>query len=247
MQTFVFQSGDFCVIEKRVVQTATMLSDDLHIAGRQDLEDLQNMPPGALRDQRHLCPVGTVEFCRAWMRAVGVTEPQPIDYPDCLMPALHRVVRRTTFGQAAIGSWVKPQRTKAWEPHLKQDESEHAADEPVWEAPVIHEQDWLAEWRVYVLGGEIVGEGRYDDNAGDDLAFDRPSVQEWVKRFEQSGDAPAAYALDVALWPKSRTVLVEVTDAWAMGYYRGTCRPLDYARMLAARWAQMAEMEEVTA
>jgi len=58
--------------------------------------------------------------------------------------------------------------------------------------------------------------------------------------FDASGEVPAAYALDVALTTYRHLVLMEVTDAWAMGFYRGSCKPLSYARMLTARWNEIA-------
>ena len=228
-------------MERAAVRHAAMtaLASVVPIMHRRSLADLQRLAPGEAAAEREVCPVGTVEFCRAWMQATGVAEPDPIDYPPSLDFALHRMVQQTTFAQAAVGSWVKPVSTKSWEPHVKQSEIDHLGDESVWEAPVIPEQDWLAQWRVYVVDGLIVGAGRYDDNAQE---YDLPRivVASWVDVYTESGQAPAGYALDVALWPKDRTVLVEVTDGWAIGYYKGDCSATDYARLLAARWAQIA-------
>ena len=233
---------EICTMERAAVRHAVMKApaDAVPIVGYHSLAELHRMPPGEATAEREACPVGTVEFCRAWMRAVGVAEPEPIDYPPSLDFALQRVVRQTTFAQAAVGSWVKPVSTKAWEPHVKQSETDHLGDEPVWEAPVIHEQDWLAQWRVYVVNGIIVGAGRYDDKPAE---YDLPRivVASWVDAYTASGQAPAGYALDVALWPGNRMVLVEVTDGWAIGYYKGDCSAADYARLLAARWNEISK------
>lgn len=236
MSSFIFSADGALLVEKRTIRHACAICDDFSIAGVADFQDLQ---AGLMADRKDLCPVGTVAFCRAWMRAVGVPEPQPIDYPDVLQDALGRVVRHTTFGQVAEGSWVKPVHTKAWDAHVKQSDCEHPAEELVWESAVIAASDWLSEWRVYVIEGRIVGRGRYDDGRDDAPEPDWDLVQQWVDRYTQAG-APAGYALDVAAWPKGRTVLVEVTDGWALGYYKGTCSAPDYARLLDARWRELA-------
>jgi hypothetical protein len=233
---FILQSDPATPLEKRIVRAEGLLGR-CDVAGSLSLHDVHGLPRQCVPDAA--CPVGTVEFCRAWMSANGIAEPPALDYPDALSGALRRVVRRTTFGQAEIGSWVKPQRTKAWEPHAKNSDREHPVEELVWESAVIHEQDWLAEWRVYVLGGQIIGEGRYDSGPDDTLSYDRDLVASWVAAYGASGEAPVGYALDVALWANGQTALVEVTDAWAIGYYRGTCTPTGYARMLWARWRQL--------
>lgn len=235
---FALQSDlGVCTIERNAVLQASLTGGMPTI--RRRLADLYD-PPGHIADQRLTCPVGSVEFVRAWMRAIGVREPEPVYYPDALRFALHRVIRRTTFGQAAEGFWVKPLRTKAWAARVENACLAHPIDEPVWEAPVIPESDWLAEWRVYVVDGQVVGDGRYDDRPDDDLAFDRAAVQACGDAYAASGEASAGYALDVALWTKGLTVLVEVTDGWSIGYYKGSCRPADYARLLLARWHQLA-------
>ena len=238
---FVLQSDPgVSLMERRAVDHACMLRDDMRIAGRQSIEDLARIPFGAIHEQRSACPVGTVEFCRAWMRAAGVPEPEPVDYPAALQDALQRQVVLAPFSDVAFGAWVKPVRTKAWTPHVKRSAAAHAPDERVWTSAVIPETDWLAEWRIYVASGVHIGSGRYDDGPREDVHFDTALVQSWIDRFEASGQALAGYALDVALWPNGQTVLVEVTDGWAIGYYRGDCSPAHYATLLAERWREIA-------
>ncbi len=225
--------------EQAAVRVASMLSEEFLICRSYSRAALVAMAPGELQVDRRICPVGTVEFCREWMRVVGVSEPPPIDYPRHLRHALGRTILQVPFGEAAIGSWIKPVRTKAWDSHIKQAEDEHPQDEMVWESAVIHPQDWLSEWRVYCIGKKIVGSGRYDDGPDDAPAPDWNLVEEWVARFAEHPYAPIGFALDVARWPRE-TVLVEVTDGWAIGLYRGGCSYVNYARLLAARWAQIA-------
>ncbi|MDD5001526.1 MAG: ATP-grasp domain-containing protein [Thiomonas arsenitoxydans] len=241
MPTFVFQSDPVTLMEKRAVRHACALDDRFGIGQTMPLDLVASYLPGELRDYTPICPVGTVEFCRAWMRAVGVKEPAPIDYPECLRPALGRFIVTVPFEQARHGCWIKPVRTKAWEPHVMTAGEAIPVDERVWESAVIPEKDWIAEWRVYVLDGQIVGHGRYDDGPDESAVFDEGAVLSWIGAYTASGQAPSGYGLDVALLSDGRTILVEVTDGWAIGFYKGTCESARYAELLAARWAEIAK------
>jgi hypothetical protein len=54
-----------------------------------------------------------------------------------------------------------------------------------------------------------------------------------------SGQMPVSYSLDVGVMEDGRTALVECNDGWALGYYKGDLRPLDYFKMLDARWQEL--------
>ena len=230
-----------CQLELAAVLHASMLDDGIDCSVRTTLADLAECPSGSRSADRAKCPVGTVEFCRAWMRAAGVSEPQPLDYPSSLRPYLERDVRRLTrCGDARPGDWIKPVTTKAWaaervspaglSPGLR-------ARGPAWSSKHL---DILAEWRVYVLDGGILAASRYDDGPNEMLEFDDALIAQMVADFGASGEAPTAYALDVARLTNGRTALVEVNDAWALGLYRGL-RPRDYADMLWSRWSELLE------
>jgi hypothetical protein len=97
---------------------------------------------------------------------------------------------------------------------------------------------------VYVLDGAILASSRYDDGP-DELehdARDRALVAQMVAAFALPGEAPSAYALDVARLQDGSTVLVEVNDAWALGLYRGLA-PRDYAAMLWTRWSEIVAVD----
>jgi hypothetical protein len=175
------------------------------------------------------------------MRATGVAEPYPVDYPEPLRLALGRHFMQVPFAQALVGSWIKPVRTKAWEPYVLSAGENRTRDEVVWEFAPIPREQWIAEWRVYVVDGQIIGHGRYDDGPTEDAQFDDEAVASWVNTYTASGHAPAGYALDVARLSDGRTILVEATDGWAIGFYKGSCGPVQYAELLAARWAEIAK------
>jgi len=230
LMNFILQNPPYSAMEKGAVRMACALRDEFRIVP-------------ASEGTRADCPVGTVEFCTQWMRAWNIPIPEPIDYPECLRDALCRRITLKPLGEVRPGQWIKPYKTKAWDAKIVtlQDMQEgRDLTELVWETQPIPSEHWVAEWRVYVVEGRIVGEGRYDDGPDDFAAFDADLVQTWVDIYTASGEAPAGYALDVARLSDGRTILVEVTDGWAIGIYKGTCSPVDYARLLAVRWGEIA-------
>jgi hypothetical protein len=252
----LFQIDDVCRVEKAVVAHAWNLwpgpdaAPQRLYASLAQLQEGRVVPPWDPRasvsslPRTPIVPVGTVEFCRAWMRATGVQEPEPLDYPMALRAALGRPVERLRdYSLAPDGAWVKPVRTKAWPAHRKGQDALAQELQPcgeVWTSPNLALQ---AEWRVYVLEGRVVGQGRYDDGSDhlDSLASQATSwAQQLAHIWSSSAKTPAAYALDVAFTHDAHWALVEVTDAWAIGYYRGSCSAQDYLRMLMARWKELA-------
>lgn len=232
MITFLFQADPVTLVEKRTIRHASMLAPEGSIEiVSSTLDGIDDAPAN-----RHAVPVGTVEFCRAWMERGGIREPDPLDFPVSLRRFLGRNVERLeNYAAAPLGAWVKPVRTKAWDAHVK------AAGTPpegeVWASGPLR---LIAEWRVYVLNGRALGLGRYDDGEDDDLEFCQQTLADMLSAFSGSGEAPRAYALDIALTHDSKTVLIEATDAWAIGYYKGSCSPTHYAELLASRWREIA-------
>lgn len=102
--------------------------------------------------------------------------------------------------------------------------------------------NFLHEWRVYVLDGQVLGDAQYDQGKQDAelSAEERGYVAAMIETW--GDDAPIAYALDVGRLADGAFALVEVTDAWGIGYYgNGSCAPRDYARWLEKRWSQFTK------
>lgn len=180
---------------------------------------------------RDVVPIGSVEWTREYACAVGVGLPEFPTYPS----ALRRFLGRTTFVHRfafVSDHWfVKPVQVKAFTGGIKRELTEPV--EPsrlVWASEPV---TFAAEWRCYVLRGEIVGVGQYGegDDAELDLTLPRRMVEAWPGQ-------PAGWALDVGLLDDGRLVLVEANDGWALGYYRG-CDRRAYLDVIAARWAEL--------
>jgi len=236
--------------EERLARQVALM-DDVAVFGAR-LEEIDRY---AAHLARGTCvPVGTVEFVRRAMDIAGISEPANLSYPQVLESHLHRRVNLIPAG-LVMGRWfVKSTATKAFtgfvfdtftdpadlDPHDRvQYEAFRALepDAPVWVGEAV---SWRSEVRYYVLDGQIVGEGRYDAGPDDALVPDPAVVQEMVRRFSASPGAPVAFAIDAGVLDCGTTALVEVNDAWALGYYSGTLEPREYVRMLWRRWRQLA-------
>jgi hypothetical protein len=212
---------------------AARLYGDVLRAAR--LEDIPSLPRSGWY------PVGTVEFCRAAMAHQGIPEPDPVDYPSCLDKfRTYGGHRLSTYGDLPEG-WT-PENSRSFGIHAKpwrtkQPPETWTPDTPFW-VGLWHR--YAEEWRVYVRQGEIVGVARYDDREVDE-PVDWKQVKDMVRVYQQSGEAPVGYAMDIGVSDKDGvTQLVEVNDGWALGLYKGTCSSRDYLRLLEDRWREIA-------
>lgn len=179
-------------------------------------------------------PVGTVEFIRKFADLNGIKLPdESISYPDELKSYLGRSLYDGIFSEVGDEQFCKPKRIKAFTGALKKDISEHVdPDLPVWISDRI---DISSEWRYYILEGKILGKSRYDSGDNDDCP-DEAVVADMIADFKS---APIAYSLDVGT-SNGNTILIEVNDAWALGYYRwGDMAKTSYMKLIIARWLQI--------
>lgn len=179
------------------------------------------------------------------LRRIGKAVPSSIDYPEPLRPFLGRRIRQTVMGEVRHGTarqFVKPVEQKlftglVWDgdraTRLKV--ATVSNDAPVWVSDVV---PFVSEYRTFILDHEILDCRPYKGDWS--VAPSRKDVEEMVGRM--SLHAPRAYCLDVGIahWPGGlvETLLVEMNDGFAMGHYG--LRPELYARMLSARWSEMA-------
>ena len=181
---------------------------------------------------RDVVPIGSVEWTREYARAVGVTLPDFPTYPAELSGFLGRTTFCLLFDGVPEHWFVKPVAVKAFTGGIKSELTEPVkSDRLVWASEPVA---FTAEWRCYVLRGEIVGVGQYGE--GDDAELDQTMPRRMVEAWPSQ---PAGWALDVGRLSDGRIVLVEANDGWALGYYRG-CDRRAYLDVIAARWAELA-------
>ena len=188
---------------------------------------------------RDWMPIGSVEFCQAAMQRQNIRMPEPLDYPVCLQSFMPEKLILQDWEQAQDVMVRNPEQrwhTKPWQTKL--DIDLWVPETRAWLMPW---HDFVAEYRVSVCAGELLGLGRYDDGE-DDPAWSLKTIQQMIQIYHDSGLAPAGYGLDVGVSAiDGKTYLVEVNDGWALGFYKGTCSPWNYLKLLQARWAEMSE------
>lgn len=237
--------------EERVVQGAALVRDI----------PLKRTDQSRLKEhQAALCagaalPVGSISYLREAMRLSGVLEPENFSYPRALDAYLHRTIETRRAGQIVGEYFVKPKHTKVFTgcvfntldnpEHLSaHDRIQYQAfsalspEEPVWVCAPVR---WLNEARYYVLKGELLGSGLYGEYPDEAPQPDPAIVLRMIDDFTSTPGAPSAFALDVGVLSDGHTALVECTDAWAVGYYKGSLSAFDYLRFLSARWAELLD------
>ncbi|WP_298128441.1 ATP-grasp domain-containing protein [Ferrovum sp.] len=211
---------------------------------------------GATTADRQLCPVGSVEFVRAWINHLGLEEPQPVDYPAVLRGFMGRNLLRFDDPKqipfiTSFPVFIKPVATKAWTGFVAKERGEVTdLSGPVWVSDAV---EFREEYRFYVKDGRILFVGRYDEF---EEGYESPPakvvgvVQRMIVALASSlveiGPwLSSVYALDAGICTDGLVRLVEITDAWACGLYKpdAALYPAyrqDYFAWLYARWEQIA-------
>lgn len=195
---------------------------------------------------------GDMDCMHGAMRQLKIPIPEAAYYPQSLAPFLHRNVWRDTLGgirsrvtDAGARVFVKPaSRAKVFTGRVFRDESDFyqvgqtSLREPVWCSDIVA---WRSEYRVYVIGEEIVSVDHYEGDAS--VAIDLGVVRQAVSQFRASGVAPSAYGIDFGVLASGETALVEANDGYALGAYAISSAP--YATLLFTRWAELLGRAQV--
>lgn len=189
---------------------------------------------------------GDMTVMQGAARQLGLELPPPDDYPACLTPFLQRRVWRSTVGsieeQIHAGGrevFAKPAgRAKAFTGRVFSTFDDLrflgvvSRREAVWCSEVV---EWRSEYRVYVVGQDIVSIDHY---AGDPaVPLDRAVVEAAASAYRNSGAAPAGHGIDLGVLQDGRTALVEVNDGLALGAYQIAAST--YTDLVFARWAEL--------
>lgn len=188
--------------------------------------------------------VGGVGVVRDALSSLGRDVPE-ICYPEELRHFLGRRVWRSTINavNTRVDEWpifVKPVQSKLFTGRLVAStkdlvgcgtsgmNAEVFCSEPV---------SLVAEWRCFVMRGQILDVRPYRGNWR--VSFDASVVESAVAAYLS---APAGYGMDFGVTDDGRTLLIEVNDGYALGSYGLEYHA--YARLLSARWAEMAGAED---
>ncbi len=227
-----------------------------------------NWPENTKFPSRSFMPVGSVAFCLAAFQHMGIdTRFGWNGYPIGL---LHRTFfRRNLFAASlaalqqsewpATGWFVKPiwpvksfsaqvhPDFESLKTHLLQENAFPVeADFTTFRVYYAEPVRFVSEWRYYIVEGEILGFGRYDN--GTELApTPRPEVvRDAVAQLKRSRDLPAGFALDFGVLDDLQTTeLVEANDGWALGLYKGNLHRDFYFKLLQARFKEIQDKKSL--
>jgi hypothetical protein len=180
------------------------------------------------------------------LKRAGSPIPQNIDYPEPLRHLLHRSVVRGTLAdvrRVTNSVFVKPELDHklftgfVWSnDELSRRKIVTCPDDiSVWISEPI---TIISEYRTFILNNEVLDCRRYKGDWG--KCPNHKIVDQAVK--DMSHIAPAAYCIDFGITDKGQTILVEMNEGFSMGHYG--LHPVQYARMLSARWFELASNKE---
>ena len=191
--------------------------------------------------------VGAFSDVKVALERLGVNL-LPIDYPDELLPFTGRKIWKSTLFTITSHPdywhvFVKPvEDVKRFRGTIL-DKSEDLIklgggleDIEVWCSEKVN---FLAEWRIWILDGKIIGINPYRGRW--DLYPDPKVLQQAVNAYHS---APRAYALDFGITDKRETLLVEVSDAYALSSF-GLDSVL-YTKILMTRWQELTSTIKIS-
>ncbi len=188
--------------------------------------------------------IGYVDDVRTMLGRHGIVAPE-LDYPEELQGELGRKVWKTKLSAIvnhpeSWGVFIKPVEDKKFTGTVVRGTKDLIGCGTYGEDPEIFCSEvvkFVAEWRAFVRRGQILDVRRY---RGDwSLSFDPVVLKRIVNRF---ASAPQGYSIDIGLTDDRRTLLIEINDGYALGYYG--LNSLDYAKLLSARWAELTASED---
>lgn len=185
--------------------------------------------------------VGTIDNRLA---EFGITVPI-VNYPKSLEKYLHRKIWNSTINTVAndMGKWpvfVKSVEEKRLTGKVISSISDLVGcgcSEEDFDVICSEPINIVSEYRVFVRYNKILDIKHYK---GDALIFPNGEViNQAVKDYADSNEAPNAYGIDFGVTDKGETVLVEVNDGYALGCYG--LQAYWYAKFLITKWAEITD------
>ena len=192
---------------------------------------------------------GDMDSMHGAMRQLNIPIPAPVYFPGSLTPYLHRKIWPDTVGglrarieRADRPVFAKPAgRSKIFTGCIFSNPGDlyhlgtTSGREPIWCSEVV---SWRSEYRVYVIGQDIVSVDFYSGDAS--IGLDQSVIAEAVATYHRSGEAPAAYGIDFGILSSGVTALVEANDGYALGAYKISSPA--YSELLFCRWKQLTSL-----
>lgn len=188
------------------------------------------------------CLIGSVEWCRNWLKEYGHEIPKAIDIfqfqeflnRDIMVcDSKHFLESNTTWPifvkpHTDIKAFTGTQVLSNFDAHLVLRDFEGDLLVQQVTDPII------SEWRVYVNRGKVIGCKCY---TGFNLDFPNKDFITEVVIFAKEKMNNVSFTLDFGINEYEDTFLIEPNDGWAIGNYG--LEPVDYLRFCEDRWKQM--------
>lgn len=183
--------------------------------------------------------VGSIPFVKAGLKMFGKELPAPMPYPIELKSFLHRTieVRSLNEVQALSNVFIKPvDNLKDFTGFVVRGSDDfrlHSLNKnkKLYTASVVN---LVSEYRYYIQNDKIIGSAPYSGGVIEPDLSVVNQMLELMRIYELS-----AYSIDIGVLSTGETALVEVNDAFAIGFYGGLTVD-DYLNMLWARWRQLS-------
>lgn len=167
---------------------------------------------------------------------------EDMDYPDVLNKYLGRKIWKSTVNTINSNPdlwpvFIKPINNKKFKGRVIRSTKDLIGcgscyeDYPIYCSEI---KEFIAEFRVFVLYGEIIDVRRYGGKW--DIHCSKKVIESCVNDFV---DAPNAYALDFGITKDGDTILIEANNTCSIGSYG--LDPILYAKFISARWAELTE------
>lgn len=237
--------------ETRAASQGAMLLDQKVNIWRVAYEDLEKYTN--LLDSDTTLAVGSVEYLQKALKMANKQIPCFVSYPKSLQKFLHRNIQLMSkeefIRQDFKHVFIKPYKTKLFtgfcykknkEYTDEQDKKEHSAFEllesntMIWVSELIKIEQ---EWRCYIKDEKLLGYARYDEQDSEDF-IDLSVIGDMIKEAK----IMHPYTIDIGVY-NSKTILIEVNDAWAIGLYAGAMNTKEYLKYLYERWLTIPNKE----
>lgn len=193
--------------------------------------------------------VGDVNSVYGAIKQLNKDVPIANCYPDILRPYLHRHAEKSTIKELRRRFQDEFDTTPVFaKPFGKHKEFigrvfQSQADLYVVNHLSRHTDIWLispinfvSEFRVYVIDGEILSVSYIDGDAT--KVVDINVVEKAIFAYESTSDKYSGYAIDFGCTDDDKTALIELNEGFSIGAYE-PIEPEQYCNLLISRWLQL--------
>ena len=188
---------------------------------------------------------GSIPFVHTALRQLGRPVPIPNDYPEGSECYLHRNITygtKVNIVQGKLPLFIKPAKS------LKMFTGFVCDDIDDYRLRGVHNNtqlmfsnvvNWVSEWRYYCSTKSIYEGSHYSGNSS--IRPDPYTVHEIIQMLGPSSSLDAK-VFDIGVLDTGETALVEINDAYSVGYYDGVS-PMHYQSMISRRWQGLSGLK----